>query len=731
LKSVEKEDADNVGEVVVHQSAQEPSCFDLGNLFSDTDVTSQEEDNHLGHFDLSDRTDLDDVSCSLKQSYLDEQEGREFLDHALMQESSSLFTKSMNGEASEHAACICSSPFSRFLPRRVVVTVGNERTGVIEFGGSPKPRGRPNAPGRLASCMATGDLRYICVSASVVKKIALRYCWNLLGPTKASVGGVPCSTLDSHPTTNTTEISPDAITDTLKEVAPSNCNVYSLFGNFRSALSQVRAGDIVVFDAVLDRKKCIRKELLSVTNMYGFDDVIFIPVPKDGSSALFLDESAWRTIIVWLPSARCFYCPAYWSKYGLGGGGTICVLSRLVPMPSSWLGLHLMEEGSFTSKKTHLINRWFGMHICRLRTSIPDSLQASPTRFYGVHHSDWAKYTPILAPDQKGAERDFLYNERRREVTGNTVTRRTFVGPEPSDMERFLFWLEYRLLLLSPDNGTCTAGCRCYVTRRFHEHFPPTCLLLDPEDFGGAFDIHLTMKDHSGETYCQDNIVSVRTVHKDSDLLGKLNAVASTLFKRKGVSNCRSTSGDYGKMVPLGRVYRGGEHEAAIHKIREGDDSVTALRDSLHDVFKSVSDEARNLFAPVVHQIRQTESLHGIAPDYPLGGEHGICSSAAWSMDLGGASHMDTNDGSTGIVFWHEQEPGQANNWKFVMPNVTIERDGTTYYGLAIRLRHGVAAAFDGREIRHCTSVTHSGEGNATHGLFLGVANEAIYKRLP
>jgi hypothetical protein len=56
---------------------------------------------------------------------------------------------------------------------------------------------------------------------------------------------------------------------------------------------------------------------------------------------------------------------------------------------------------------------------------------------------------------------------------------------------------------------------------------------------------------------------------------------------------------------------------------------------------------------------------------------------------------------------WTEENPSTGSNWFFVMPNVHGKRpDGTPFSGFAVRLTHGVAISWDGRELRHCTSVS-------------------------
>ncbi len=47
-----------------------------------------------------------------------------------------------------------------------------------------------------------------------------------------------------------------------------------------------------------------------------------------------------------------------------------------------------------------------------------------------------------------------------------------------------------------------------------------------------------------------------------------------------------------------------------------------------------------------------------------------------------------------------------------------------TRKAIAIEIGHGTAMVFDGREIRHCTSMTKARKGNKTHGIFLGAMTQ-------
>ena len=82
------------------------------------------------------------------------------------------------------------------------------------------------------------------------------------------------------------------------------------------------------------------------------------------------------------------------------------------------------------------------------------------------------------------------------------------------------------------------------------------------------------------------------------------------------------------------------------------------------------------------------------------------------SVDLSNSTHYDANDASQGFAIWTEDKPGSTRDWYFVLPNVYGRRPagasgerGAMFHGLAIKLTHGVLASWDGRVIRHGTSM--------------------------
>jgi hypothetical protein len=74
------------------------------------------------------------------------------------------------------------------------------------------------------------------------------------------------------------------------------------------------------------------------------------------------------------------------------------------------------------------------------------------------------------------------------------------------------------------------------------------------------------------------------------------------------------------------------------------------------------------------------------------------------------ANHFDPGDGNKGYVIFHCKQHGMDGvlNWYFLFPSLIWKREDDTsiFQGVAIKLYHGVKIAFDGRVLRHCTSIT-------------------------
>jgi hypothetical protein len=227
--------------------------------------------------------------------------------------------------------------------------------------------------------------------------------------------------------------------------------------------------------------------------------------------------------------------------------------------------------------------------------------------------------------------------------------------------------------------------------------------------------------------------ISVRNMDNSETkpLLDKLNqnafeSVCATVKNTGPQGSCRNGSGDRGVMIPMG---------VGLHDYLSSEEwtyNSNANAPSLPDAADASARLGNAYFPTVLRAMQQTEIDVGIREPtdffrYPDTGEHTVerrnstahsaqqeeeehrhPSFMAVSCNLQNASHFDPGDGNVGYVIWTcKHGSDDVDNWYFIFPNLIGKRaDGTTFNGVAVRLYHGVGIAFDGRVIRHCTSVT-------------------------
>lgn len=112
----------------------------------------------------------------------------------------------------------------------------------------------------------------------------------------------------------------------------------------------------------------------------------------------------------------------------------------------------------------------------------------------------------------------------------------------------------------------------------------------------------------------------------------------------------------------------------------------------------------------VLGEIVRTDKALDI--QYPPAMPRGPGSRLMVSVNLANSPHYDSGDSAKSIAIWVEEKPGQAENWFFVLPNVSHKGK----QGLVVKLCHGVVISWDGREIYHCSSKATQGDGNKTYG---------------
>jgi hypothetical protein len=115
-------------------------------------------------------------------------------------------------------------------------------------------------------------------------------------------------------------------------------------------------------------------------------------------------------------------------------------------------------------------------------------------------------------------------------------------------------------------------------------------------------------------------------------------------------------------------------------------------------------------FPQVYAVIRDLKSDSCILPVPPMDGPAGCCvgyTAVDMSVNLGNSLHYNVHNASQGYSVWTEEIRGLGANWYFVMPNLHGMRpDGRPFAGIAIRLGYGFAISWDGRVIRHSTSLS-------------------------
>lgn len=301
--------------------------------------------------------------------------------------------------------------------------------------------------------------------------------------------------------------------------------------------------------------------------------------------------------------------------------------------------------------------------------------------------------------------------------------------------------------------------CRHYVDGSHHYNLPESCWIIDPDDTH-FIDVHVVVDG----TPNRESVVMIRNVTKigaRDDCLGLLKRLTSRCREIRvsgAKGTARAKSSDVGSMFALGTRIEKKESGAglAVHtKIPYAANGCVA-EGVLRSLVVDLATLGSRCFPQVYSVIRDTEENSGLSPVSPMDGvalptggggdddnsgggsdcddgddvvNGGDCDGVRkilrkrmeklelrrrvgytidMSINLGNSSHYDVNDASQGYSVWTEEMLGLGQNWYFVVPNVHgLRPDGKTRFrGMAVKLGHGVAISWDGRVIRHCTSVS-------------------------
>ena len=479
-------------------------------------------------------------------------------------------------------------------------------------------------------------------------------------------------------------------------------------------------GSVIFFSAVLERKYRSSSRPQNKNSM-GSSCRQFRCANKEDERTE--RDHKFETLVILSLVTRSFICQ------GCPRGSLDGDLSSVLWLPHAWLRLRDSgevegERGSFlrciTSSFWSLPKRGGASHGF-------DKLYHA-TQISHLHH-----LAPLLVPDVLCGDR------AKRGLPWSQADQREYQNASISDRRRI-----YRRLLgvKSPElksgedspikaevattNYTNRFGCRKYVKGAFHAWRDPSLysngvgckegspFFLSP----GGPDIVIECHDQSNRGFWTSTVVQVRDLLPEKDFLHKCAEFASAM----GTQNCRHGSGDLGRMVVTGKIPfpDGTEHETA--NLKSSDRLQNAMR-NLNTCSQTVLNKH---FPEIANEIGHTESVL-TKPSSLCGGESAMMHRMVASGNFVCAPHYDSNDGSHSIVCWIC--PDINHRQTFLFPNVSVEVDGCVFQGLCIPITHGTAVSFDGRLLRHCTSLPGNDTADLigeTIGLFWGAQQRDI-----
>ena len=368
-------------------------------------------------------------------------------------------------------------------------------------------------------------------------------------------------------------------------------------------------------------------------------------------------DSKFETLVILSMATQTFICQGCPRLNG-------APIEQSIPLPASWLRLSVDPSGfTCVGKGSFLRNITSPLYILPPFGMDPQPIKA----IFCSQISDYDPLAPLVTPD---------------------------VGIACKESYRSA------LLLKNPTNRV---ACRKYVKGAFHTDLRG--VYVPPK--GCSCDFVVELLNDKGQSTHITSVIQVRMI-ADEGFLKQL----VTFGNAAGPANSRVDSGDLGKMVATGFL-------SSIDGVTRN----LKLSKKLPSVARELNLQAAKslwpLFPETTCQIEHFEECFGGAPDV-LGGMEGFVQRLISSKDFVCASHYDTNDATPSIVAWVETSPGSTSNWYLLFPNVRLYVDGVEYSGLGIPLGHGVTAAFDGRMVRHCSTLSTVKPGQHMYGIFFG-----------
>ena len=265
-----------------------------------------------------------------------------------------------------------------------------------------------------------------------------------------------------------------------------------------------------------------------------------------------------------------------------------------------------------------------------------------------------------------------------------------------------------RLMNAASVRRHCRRNARCCL----HRVIPRSAWTIDPTMFNNV-DIWVTVQaSQTGNSkfhVLRKSLIQIRYLPSQcgSDaLLQRIRMHAQLVSANAKSGSARSSCGDRGSMHPIGKRVMQNLTEGKYTSSSSDAESIKALGCAV----QASAMLAASSVPAVLRVVQDFEHDSGLDPTPEMsadGGPYRVSTTMDLSVNLSNASHYDVNDATQGFSIWTEDTPGSTKNWFFVLPNVYGMRPGTkeSYNGLVIRLSHGVLISWDGRIIRHCTSL--------------------------
>ena len=491
--------------------------------------------------------------------------------------------------------------------------------------------------------------------------------------------------------------------------------------------------EIVAMDAVLART-------LNPPRAVTGTETVDTPVRFLAQEKEHLDKKydpMFRAFVVVVPDGATYYCHRERRRACIG------VTNALIPMDTSWL--RAKRNGTATDRFAlggYISRLWDGQPFWKFKIS------------RGVSNF---KLRPI--PGKAGASIDTLsWDPNRRLKVLSVYQVADEIGPAlPPDHIGGQWqrddWPSLRRAYRAAINLSRSSkrGCRHYAQSHLHFRIDPEkTLVIDSKDQDWDLRIATQVKragderklDKNGRTQsrlalARDSVVQIRSLMNlgsgGRKLVNDVWEHARSAVKGNKQS-ARRGLGDVGSMHPIGMRVMKDNKTRTRYKTSRAKHEQRALRKAIIAAARL----AAVTIPGILRLIQDVEEDGDIAP--PEGGMNGggifhrVSFTMDVSFDLANASHVDVNDASQGFSIWTEDDPGGTKEWYFVLPNVYGRRpnnpDGTpggVFHGVAIKLTHGVLISWDGRVIRHCTSMMERpDESKHVYGSFFAAKSSVV-----